>query len=290
MMKKLIKEPLVHFLVIGAMIFAFNAWRSQGRPSVTAKPRIEVTAGTIVWLDEGFAKTWHRAPDERELRGLVQDHVREELLYREALALGLEQDDTIVRRRMAQKMEFLAQDLANSAPPQEEALRAYFLKHSAQYARSSKISFEQVYFSRERRGAQLEADARQALDALVNGADAGTLGDPFLGQLTFTEVDSQAITAALGGEFSTAVLSLAGENWQGPITSTYGAHLVRVTGRVAAESVAYKDVRETVAKDYAEDRRVAANSEFIEKLRTRYDVVIDESAIRNSTANQTAQR
>jgi peptidyl-prolyl cis-trans isomerase C len=118
---KILREPLLHFLLLGAVIFAVSVWREGRRPAEKARTQIEVTAGTIAWLREGFTRQWHRAPDAEELRGLVNDHLREEVLYREALAMGLDRDDSIVRRRMAQKMEFLSQDIAGAVEPDEAA-------------------------------------------------------------------------------------------------------------------------------------------------------------------------
>src|SRR6187549_878406 len=151
------KEPLLHLVVIGALLFAIDRWRS-GAKSVGAAPhRIDVSAGTIAWLSEGFAQQWHRGPDADELRGLVNDHIREELLYREALALGLDRDDTIVRRRMAQKLDFLTQDIAAQAELDEPALRAFFEANAARYANAARVSFRHVYLSKERHGPRLDA-------------------------------------------------------------------------------------------------------------------------------------
>lgn len=279
-MKSLLREPLLHFALIGALIFGVNAWRDRDRPAAAQDlPEIEVDAGTIVWLGEGFAKQWHRPPDARELRGLVDDHVRDEILYREALAMGLDRNDTIVRRRMAQKVQFLGEDIAAAATPDEAELRAYFETNAARYARPGQVSFRHVYFSKERRGAKLEADAREALAALAQGGDESTLGDPFLGEFEFVSADEARIAGALGGGFAKQVLALPAGPWQGPLASTYGLHLVLVTGREEARPVAFEMARDAVARDFAEDRRLAANRDFIERLKTRYRVAVDEAAL-----------
>ena len=154
-MKTIFKEPLLHFVLIGALIFGVSAWREGQRPAENAAAHIEVTAGTIAWLREGFCKQWHREPDADELRGLVNDHLREEVLYREALAMGLDRDDSIVRRRMAQKMEFLTQDIAAAVEPDDAALRKFFEENAARYAKAARVSFRHVFFSKERRGTKL---------------------------------------------------------------------------------------------------------------------------------------
>jgi hypothetical protein len=279
-MKKLAREPLLHFLVLGALIFAVNGWREGQRPPTESKTaRIEVTAGTIAWLSEGFSKQWHRAPDARELRGLVSDHVREEVLYREALAMGLDRNDTIVRRRMAQKMEFLGQDIAAAVEPDEAMLRKFFEGNKARYAKAARVSFRHVYFSKDRRGDRLDADAREALVALSRGENEETVGDPFLREHEFADADETDIASALGREFAAQVVTLPAGEWRGPIASSYGVHLVRVSERAEPQAMEFEAVREAVARDFSEERRIAANSDFIRRLEQRYLISVDEAAL-----------
>jgi hypothetical protein len=287
-MKSLLREPLLHFALIGVLIFGVNAWRDRGRPATDGNlPEIEVSAGTIAWLGEGFAKQWHRAPDARELRGLVDDHVREEILYREALAMGLDRNDTIVRRRMAQKVQFLGEDIVASATPDESALRAFFEKNADKYAQPGNVSFRHIYFSKDRRGANLEADARAALDDLAKGGDETRFGDPFVGEFEFTSADESRIASSLGGEFAKQVIALPDGPWQGPLTSTYGTHLVLVTGREQARPVVFERVRDAVARDFAEDHRLTSNQDFLERLKARYRVQIDEAALEAAAKDST---
>ncbi|HYJ04935.1 MAG TPA: peptidylprolyl isomerase [Chthoniobacterales bacterium] len=274
-----LKEPLLHFALLGLLIFAVSAWREQQRPAANAVAQIEITAGTIAWLSEGFTNQWHRAPDGDELRGLVNDHVREEVLYREALALGLDGNDTIVRRRLAQKMEFLGQDIATAAEPDEAALRKFFEENSARYAKAARISFRHVYFSKDRRGDRLEADAREALAALAKGADEETLGDPFLREHEFAGASETDIASALGRDFAALVVTLPAGEWRGPVASSYGVHLVQVLDRAGPQSVEFDAVREPVLRDFSETRRLAANADFFRRLKERYLISVDEKAL-----------
>ena len=189
-----------------------SAWREGRRPTETTAAHIEVTAGTIAWLRKGYERQWHRAPDADELRGLVNDHLREEVLYREALAMGLDRDDSIVRRRMAQKMEFLTQDIAAAVEPDDAALRKFFEQNAARYAKAARVSFRHVFFSKERRGAKQDADAGEALAALAKGGSDETMGDPFLREHEFTDANADEIASALGQEFAEKVTAMpAGE-------------------------------------------------------------------------------
>jgi hypothetical protein len=149
---KIFREPLLHFLLLGALIFALNAWREKTRPAEASSARIEVTAAVIERLRAASERQYGKAPDAEELRGQVMAHIREEVYCREALALGLDRDDTIVRRRLAQKMEFLTGDIAGAAEPADAAVREFFGKNAARYAKAGRVSFRHVYFSREKRG------------------------------------------------------------------------------------------------------------------------------------------
>lgn len=282
--KKLFKEPLLHFLVVGAVIFAVDQWREGHRPQEDAPNRIDVTAGTVAWLRESFTRQWKRAPDEAQLRSLVDDHLREEVLYREALALGLERDDSIVRRRMAQKMEFLTQDISSAVAPDEAQQRAFFAANEQRYAKPARVSFRHVFFSKDRRGTNLDADTKAALLALASGTDDGEMGDPFLREREFSKAESADIIAALGPEFATRLQTLPVGAWQGPIESTYGIHLVIVSERIPAPPTPFEAMRDAVTRDLLDERRVTVNRDLVQRLKARYRITIDEAAITGAAA------
>jgi peptidyl-prolyl cis-trans isomerase C len=284
---KLLKEPLFRFLVIGAALFALSAWHQARRPAsgADAPPRIQVTAATIERLREEWGRRFQRPPTAEELHGLVEQHIREEVLYREALALGLDQDDTVVRRRLVQKMEFLSEDIAQAEVPDEAALQQYFERNAERYARPTKVSFRHVYFSRERRGERAVNDAREALLALVKpGASDEAFGDPFLQDFELTDIAEADIAAMFGREFASQVMALPVDEWRGPVASSYGVHLVRVSGRTAPQRVKLADVRAAVVRDYQDARRREANRAVFERLRQRYQIVVDEAAMTAAAA------
>ena len=279
MIQRVIREPLTHFLFLGALIFALNEWRGVGRQEEGTKDRIEVSSGTITWLVEGFAKQWNRAPNETEMRDLINAHIREEVLYREALAIGLDRNDTIVRRRMAQKMEFLSQDINMSVEPEEVELIKYFTQNTARYAKPAKTNFQQVYFSKERRGDKLEADAKAALEALNKGADPETMGDPSLIPHAYDSADEIVMSATFGDNFANEISKMPEGKWCGPVGSAYGLHLILITKRSEPVAVAFETARADVLRDYFEERRQKANLDLIELLKEQYEVIIDESEL-----------
>jgi peptidyl-prolyl cis-trans isomerase C len=286
---KILKEPLLHFLLLGVLLFAVNAWRTGRRAEAGVTARVEVTAAVIERLRAGYERQFGQKPDETELRGLITAHIREEVLSREALALGLDRDDTIVRRRLAQKMEFLTDDLAVAAEPDAAALGRFFETNAARYARPARVSFRHVYFSREKRGAGADATAREALAALAKGASDAEMGDAFLHGFEFAERGPEDLTALFGPEFAMRLSALPVSAWSGPISSSYGLHLVRVEARSEPKAASLVEVRTTVVRDFQEERRQAANREVFERLKQRYEITVDESAITNRQAVKLAE-
>jgi peptidyl-prolyl cis-trans isomerase C len=282
MIKRILSEPLLHFLVVGAVFFAFHAGRSADQPATAerSRQRIEVNAATIGWLREGWTRQWGRSPTPDELRTLIEDHVREEVLYREALALGLDRDDTVIRRRLAQKMEFLSSDVVQAAPADEAALLAYFDANAARYARPPRLTFRHVYFSAERRPGRAREDARALLTEL-NGSEPplDAAGDPFLHGPELADYSEQDIAAAFGPDFVEYIRALDVRAWRGPIPSAYGFHLVQVTKRGEPAAVRIEDVRDEVVRDLEDERRRTANRDMLKHLRARYDISIDRAAL-----------
>ncbi len=278
---RLLKDPLLHFLLLGGALFGIDAWTSQRTPTVDASKRIEVTAGHLEQMRAGYRRQFQRLPDEQELRGLITAHLHEEVLYREALALGLDREDSIVRRRLAQKMEFLTGDLAQAAPPDDVTLARFFSARATQYALPGRVTFQQVFFSAQKRGDQAEAESRAARAALAQGASEDTLGDGFLHGFDFAEQTADDLTALFGGEFTTQLMATQEGVWAGPLRSSYGLHLVRISSREPGQPVALALVRERVLRDFHEDQRLRANQALVEQLQQRYVVTIDETAVRS---------
>jgi peptidyl-prolyl cis-trans isomerase C len=274
---KLLREPVVHFLLIGAVIFGLYEARNN-KTAREPQNRIIVTAGDVERLRTAWSKRWQRPPTAEELKGIVDEHVREEILYREALALGLDRDDTIIRRRLAQKFEFLTEDLAGSRDPKTAELVAYFEAHRERYRVLPQISFTQVYFSVDQRGATVERDAGVALASLQAGSAEATavgLGDGFMLDDTWRQKTAQDIEAVFGRDFAEAVFGLAPGVWSGPVASGYGLHLVRLDERIARRMPVLSEVEEQVRKDWSYDQRRQVNEAIFERLLARYPVVVE---------------
>jgi hypothetical protein len=284
-----LRDPLLHFLLIGAAIFGLYGGTND-TSDTEPDGRLVVTAGDVARLRSLWEKQWQRPPTAEELRGAIEEQVREEVLYREALALGLDRDDAIVRRRLAQKFEFLTEDFAASRTPQPAELLTYFQENRERYRTSPRLSFTQVYFNLDRRGTATKRDAELALVSLRSGStipDAAGLGDGLMLEKTYRRLTAQDIAAVFGSEFAEAVLRLGPGAWHGPLASGYGLHLVRIDERIAGEFPRLNEIEQQVRDDWFYDERQRANDAVYRRLLARYEVTIEGAAPVTETERET---
>jgi hypothetical protein len=269
-----IREPLVHFLILGAGLFLLYGYVADTAPERPDK--ILVDEPELARLSEQFRRTWMRPPTREELAGLAEDFVKEEILYREALALGLDKDDLVIRRRMRQKMEFLNADLAEQREPTDAQLQAYVDANPEKFRLPPHYSFRQIYL-----GPDTEGVAGRAADLLARlqadptlGADPRALGDPTLLPPGLELASEQEIAATFGTEFADVMSGLAKDAWGGPYLSSYGLHLIRLTGGEEGGLPELAQIRSAVAREWSNDRRQEADDRFYQALRARYSVEI----------------
>jgi hypothetical protein len=280
MFKQLAKEPLLHFLFIGALLFAVFGLTREEPPPVASQSRVVVTPADIDRLVAMWQRSWNRLPTPPEVSELVESYVQEEIFYREAMAMGLEKDDPVVRRRMAQKLTFLFEDIAALAEPSDADLQAYLDQHPERFTQPARFTFRHIYFSADKRGDETMKDALSLLAELRGrdgGSDPAQLGDPFMLDYQYTDVADFDVTRTFGAEFSKQLAELATTQWQGPISSAYGVHLVYLQQRVQSAARALAEIRDTVKADYLAQQRQEANRKFYESVRQRYEVVVQES-------------
>jgi hypothetical protein len=276
---KLPREPLLHFLFIGAAIYlAFGLFAEPVEEM--QDNTLVVDAGEIEWMATSWYKRWNRMPTAQELDGLIQQYVRETVLYREALAMGLDKDDTVIRRRLAQKLEFLAQDLATMTPPTDEELRTWFDEQKDRYQAPIRYTFTQVYIDPDKRGDKTLDDAKAIKAALISQPDAidkaGALGDDFMLQNYYPENAQADIQKLFGSGFAESLVELSPEEWHGPVLSGYGVHLVYVHSINEPPPPVFAEVRARVQQDWEDARRESLNEEFYTSLRDRYTIIIEE--------------
>jgi peptidyl-prolyl cis-trans isomerase C len=275
-LRRALGEPLLQFLAIGALLFAGYRLVHPERPAKVEGNRIELTAADLRQLEIVWAAQWRRAPTQDELQGLVESRVREEILYREALALGLERGDTIIKRRLAQKMEFLADDLSTVRTPSVEELHAWYSRNSARFTDPGRRSFRHLYFSADRRGDHASQDAARALAKLGSTPSAApafsAIGDAFMFQEHYGDRTPEQVATIFGSRFAEAVRQLAVGTWQGPIESGLGWHLVLVTSATPGRVPAFDEIEAEIQAAWMEDQRLEARRRGFDVMKARYEV------------------
>ena len=278
---KLLREPLVHFMFIGAMIYLLYGVFAEPVPEADDKT-IVVSAGEIEWMQTSWQKRWNRPPTAAEFDGLIQQYIKETVLYREALTMGLNKHDMVIRRRLAQKLEFLAKDLVALTPPTEEELQAYFSEYQDRYQEPVLYTFTQVFIDPDKRGDTTLARAEAVKVTLIAEGeaidDAGALGDDFMLQNYYPEKDQVEIQKLFGSGFTESLVELAPGQWHGPVLSGYGVHLVYVSNINEPPAPVFADVRERVEQDWKMEKGEELNEKFYASLRDRYTIVIEEPA------------
>lgn len=270
-----LKEPLLHFLALGALIFVGYYWTSAD-PANTRE--ITITLGAQENLIRTFERTWQRPPTQQELQSLLRDLVREEIAYRESQAMGLDANDIIIRRRLRQKLELLTEDLVSLGPPAIEDLEAYLQSRAEDFRKPALLDFQQIYFRAEPDEMTAQARATDTLASLlagVDGLDPSALGDRSLLASGYQDVRSSELSTLFGSGFDTAVLTLPLDVWSGPIRSGYGYHLIRVDRRTESRIPALEEVSSEVERDWMSERRRQAVDGLYERLAASYQIHIE---------------
>lgn len=288
-MNRLLREPLLHFLLLGAGLFLVYGW--MGGPPAGEGERIVITQGRVEQLATGYARMYQRAPDAGELDALIDDAIREEVYYREAKALALDEDDTIVRRRLRQKLEFVSEDVSSVPEPDDAQLQAYLLAHPEKFRSGRRYSISHVYLNPERHGSQLGAAAERLLAQLQRegrNADAAARGDAFLLGHHFDDIGADELARLFGAEFETRLRASPIGEWQGPVTSGYGMHVALVRDRVDERTPSLAAVRDAVRGEWIHAQRLQANERFYSDLRKRYQVTVERPQERGGASGRVA--
>lgn len=276
------REPLLHFLLLGSLLFVVNAFWDQWFP---AQGNIVVNEGRVRMLAENFRRTWQRPPTASELDGLIEEQIRDEVLTREAQRLGLDRDDTVIRRRLRQKIEIITEEAAASVQPTDAQLQNYLNLHPENFRGESRTAFTQIFLDPSKRGDRLYADAKVLLDRLRADERRPTstnwqkLGDQlFMLKQEYPLSGEREIATIFGADFASSLLDLKTGEWSGPVRSGYGLHLVRVSASEAAGSVALADIRPVVEREWRNAQRKAGAEAQYQQLRAGYKIVVKRPA------------
>jgi hypothetical protein len=278
--KRWLREPLLHFLVIGLALFAGYRALNPEPDRRESSNRIEVTEADRRQLAIAWTAQWRRPPTPEELRGLLESKIREEILYREALALGLEKGDAIVIRRLAQKMEFLAEDVSNVREPQVDELKMWFEKNRERFASPARVSFRHLYFSFDQRHERARDDAVRSMEVLadkpVGAPESEKLADPFMFQDNYGDRLPAQVAGVFGGKFAETLFELKPGAWQGPIESGFGWHLIWVDSMTPGRVPAFEEAEPMVKSEWITEQRAESKRKMFEAMKARYEIILSE--------------
>ena len=281
----LLREPLLHFLLIGGLLFAAYNLQNEG---LVENNRIVISEAEIDRLITLWEKKRQRLPTQGELQGLIEQQVREEVMYREAVAMGLDQNDSVVRRRLAQKVEFISADLAALVEPTETELTDYLAAHSNTFELPARIDFVQVYIDLNKHGDNVQDYANNLLNELRqtdSESDIETIGDPLMLAQQYEQQTKHDISRLFGKDFAINLFTLPIGSWQGPVSSGYGPHLVRIDNKTEARLPELETVRDKVRDEWHAQQRRIMDEAFYKALRQRYEIVIKTPPKKDSVAS-----
>jgi hypothetical protein len=289
MFRKLAREPLLHFVLLGAGLFLASNLMNKGNVSDSRK--IIVGRDQVAQVVDTFTQANQRPPTEQEKEGLIRDYIRGEVYYREALAMGLDRDDAVIRPRLRTKLQFMVENIAAQVEPTDDQLGAYLTDHADKFRTDERFTFDQVYLDPSLHGENIGHDAQKLLAKLgeTQGAhDAPALGDQLLMEPRSDDVSYTDVVKDFGEKFAAALQKLPIGRWQGPVESGFGLHLVFVSKRTEGRVPELDEVREVVRREWANDFRVETDEKFYQSLLNRYTVVVErpEAASGNKTAAQ----
>jgi len=281
-MVKILKDPLVHFLLIGVALFAISAWR--GEAIRAGRERIVITAEQVAQLRDSAALLQGRPPDDTQVAELIEPTIRDEVLYREALALGLDANDDEVRRRLIEKMNYLTQDLADPQPSSESELRKFYDDSPARFEIPELVTFDQTFFSPSERGDAVRADAEAGVVQLRAGRAPAEVGDRTPLRETYDNAPREQVAVLFGDALAEALFTQPPGDWTGPFRSDFGLHVVRLRSRSERRLPPFDEIRDQVAAEFAADRRRARNEAEYRRMRARYDIVIEQPPVADASA------
>jgi hypothetical protein len=286
--KRWLREPLLHFLLIGLLLFGVYAYINRGRSGSASPRQIVLSLDELATMETYFESQWHRRPTPQEFQAMVEDKIKEEVLYREGLVMGLDKEDTIVKRRMAQKVQFLAEDVATAHQPSTAELKSWFEKNNSKFALPSRYSFRHVYFSPDKRGKDAHDDAAKALTRIAGQPEDSTLivpiADRFMFQDYYSDRAPSAIAKEFGPQFAVALEKVTPGSWQGPIESGFGWHLLFVDTVIPGRVPAFEEVESEVKIAWLGEQKAQAREKAYQSLRTKYTVLVPAPPDKKTTS------
>lgn len=277
-MYRYLKEPLLHFIVLGAVLFGI--YEILNRDAGFDDNEIIITQGKIEHLANVFSRTWQRPPTEQELQRLIDNYIQEEVLYREGIRMGLDQDDTIIRRRVKQKVEFIANNIMEQYEPSDMELQSYLLDNSEDFVTEEYFTFIQIYLNKEKRGKSTSMEAKNILSQLKEDkshSNSYELGDPSMLEQYYSDISLSFIERTFGKQFAEQLRNISPGKWSGPISSTYGLHLVRIDIKTDSRLPELQEIRDVVKREWENKQQNLLYEKYYAELLKNYEIRIEGS-------------
>jgi hypothetical protein len=293
-MKNLWREPLVHFLIIGAVLFLlFGLFNNPAGPQ---SGRIVIKQGQIDFLKANFTRTWKRSPTEKELQGLIAGHLRDEIFFQEALAMGLDKDDAVIRQRLKQKLEIMSDDLAGMVIPTDEELNQFLTTHPKRFIIEPQVAFHHVFISYDQRGYSARDEAVRLLAQLSKKGSAtnpdtlpDTVGDSLMLPKSFDLSSASVVARFFGESFSRDIMKVTPGQWAGPLESGYGLHLVWVDQHVKGRLPKLNEIRKIVEQEWSVVHKKKLKDDLYKKLREKYTITFEQPKNKTNTIGKVSE-
>jgi hypothetical protein len=277
-MRKILKEPLVYFFVLGFVVFGLHSFLNSTNQEEEDPLTIEITSADIEWIRSSWEARMKRPPTQSELQNLIDNYIREEILSREAYAMDLDERDLVIKRRLVQKLTFVFEDLAETMEPSDDDLKNYMRENQGKYRVPEMISFTQVFF-RSDEGRDAMQEAKNTLARLKSGEitaqEAASLGDAIMIDSSFYNRSIDEVARILGNEFADELFSIQEKGWQGPIGSTFGLHLVHINDRIASRMPEFEQIRDDLKYDFMYERKKEVIDKAYEAAKSRYTILVE---------------
>jgi len=267
--RRILQEPLLHFLVVGSLLFFYLS-----STDTETKPQVTISQGKIKQLTAQFSKTRQRTPSDEELDALIENQIREDLAFEHGVQMGLVENDSIIKRRVQQKIEFMLNDSIGSIEPSHEDLQTYLESHKEHYTIAPIYSFKNVYINPEK---------HESVDAFIielQSKDLNTnykiLGDSMMLESEYKHISTAQIARLFGRKFAKSLDAIPLDDWQGPVKSGYGVHLVLIENKILKHSATLEEVETEVRRDFRADAQKKALNAFYNQLKEQYNVKVEE--------------
>ena len=278
-MKKILKEPLVYFFVLGFVVFGLHSFFNNNSKDENTDPfTVGVTSADIGWIRSSWEARMKRQPTQQEFQGLIRRYIRDEILFREAMAMDLDDRDLVIQRRLVQKLTFVFEDIAESIEPTDDELKKYMQENLEKYRIPEMVSFTHIYFNPDKRK-DLTKEVENLLARLKLAqrppAEAVSLGDTIMIDSAFRERSPDEVARILGTEFADELFSIDKKGWQGPIESTFGLHLVYISDHIASQMPEFENIHENVKNDFMYDRKKKVIDSAYKAVKSRYTILVE---------------